>query len=244
VLGWVLGLVLHVGEDLDDGLSDLSQVADLFRRERVEDRVTDRLDVAWSGARQQRETLRGQDSELSATIGGVGAPLHKAFLFQTGDSPGEAAAGEFQAFGELGHANGALRETGQVGEQEVIGMGDARVAPQLRSPDEDLVAQHLALFDRLDFESWNGRDWELFRQLHSDDVHVEGFGATTDGIEAHLAWAQAFVKSAPDTKVLAHPIRIGASDWTAVTGLLPTGSMVTLARWQNGRIAEEYLFAG
>src|SRR5919205_736268 len=67
--------------------------------------------------------------------------------------------------------------------------------PGADSPDYDLVAQHLALFDRLDFESWNTRDWELFRQLHSDDVHVEGFGTTTDGIDAHLAWAQATVAS-------------------------------------------------
>ena len=116
--------------------------------------------------------------------------------------------------------------------------------PGADSPDHDLVAQHLALFDRLDFESWNTRDWELFRQLHTDDVHVEGFGTTTDGIDAHLAWAQATVTSTPASKVLAHPIRIGASDWTAVTGLLPNGHMVTLARWENGRIAEEYLFTG
>ena len=104
--------------------------------------------------------------------------------------------------------------------------------------------QNLALFDRLDFEAWNNRDWDLFRQLHGDDVHVEGFGQGTDGIDDHLAWAQAVVTQNPESKIVAHPIRIGAGDWTAVTGLLSDGStMATIARWEDGRIAEEYLFS-
>src|ERR687885_2571932 len=74
--------------------------------------------------------------------------------------------------------------------------------PGADSPDHDLVAQHLALFDRLDFESWNNRDWELFRQLHTDEVHVEGFGATTDGIDGDVAWAQAALSGTPDSRVL------------------------------------------
>jgi hypothetical protein len=106
-----------------------------------------------------------------------------------------------------------------------------------------LVARHLALFDRVDFEAWNNQDWDLFRQLHSDHVHVEGGGAITDGIDAHVAWAQALLKSYP-SKILAHPIRIGASNWTTVTGLLPSGTMITLARWEDDRIAEEYLWVG
>ena len=115
--------------------------------------------------------------------------------------------------------------------------------PATDSADQEQVTQHLATFDRLDFESWNKQDWDLFRQIHSEQVHVQGFGQQTDGIDAHVAWAQAFLKSSPETKVLAHPIRIGASSWTAVTGLLPTATMLTLARWVNGRIAEEYLFS-
>ena len=104
--------------------------------------------------------------------------------------------------------------------------------------------ENLALFDRLDFEAWNNRDWELFRELHADDVHVEGFGQTTDGIEAHLAWAQAFIAQVPDSTIVAHPIRIGAGDWIAVTGVSNDGSTsATIARWENGRIAEEYLFS-
>jgi hypothetical protein len=104
-----------------------------------------------------------------------------------------------------------------------------------------LAERHLALFDRLDFEAWNNQDWDLFRQLHSDNVHVEGVGPATDGIDAHVAWAQATLQMFP-LKVLAHPLRIGTGNWTAVTGLLPSGTRITLARWENDRIAEEYLW--
>ena len=123
-------------------------------------------------------------------------------------------------------------------------MATAQEATPITAADSATAEENLALFDRLDFEAWNNRDWDLFRQLHADDVHVEGGGQTTDGIEAHLAWAQAVVEQAPDSKVLAHPIRIGAGDWIAVTGLLPDGSTVaTIARWENGQVAEEYLFS-
>lgn len=41
---------------------------------------------------------------------------------------------------------------------------------------------------------------------------------------------------------MTHPIRIGAVDWTAVTGVMDDGTvMATIARWANGQIAEEYL---
>ncbi len=120
----------------------------------------------------------------------------------------------------------------------------AQDATPVTAADSAEAEQNLALFDRLDFEAWNNRDWDLFRQLHADDVHVEGFGQTTDGIEAHLAWAQAFVAQVPDSTIVAHPIRIGAGDWIAVTGVGNDGSTsATIARWEDGRIAEEYLFS-
>ena len=113
----------------------------------------------------------------------------------------------------------------------------------ITAADSPTAEENLALFDRLDFEAWNNRDWDLFRELHADDVHVEGFGQTTDGIEAHLAWAQAFIAQVPDSTIVAHPIRIGAGDWIAVTGVSNDGSTsATIARWEGGRIAEEYLF--
>ena len=103
---------------------------------------------------------------------------------------------------------------------------------------------NLARFDMIDFEAWNNRNWTLFQELHSPDVLVvDSNGNTTRGIEQHLQWAMAAVAADPESKVLAHPIKIAAKDWTVVTGTLPGNlTMVTVARWEDGRIAEEYLF--
>ena len=110
-----------------------------------------------------------------------------------------------------------------------------------QTPEEQA---NLDRFDKLDFEAWNNRNWTLFQELHSPDVLVVDFnGNTTRGIEQHLQWAMAAVSAAPESKVLAHPIKIAAGDWTAVTGTLPGNlTMVTVAHWDDGRIAEEYLF--
>ena len=144
-------------------------------------------------------------------------------------------------------AQGALQRMAAAQEATPV---DGAPTPVTAAPGADCagqaqVEQNLANFDRLDFEGWNGQDWDLFTQLHAADTHVEGFGTNTDGIELHVAWAQEFIAANPDTyQILSHPIRIGAGDWTAVTGLLQDGStMATIARWENGQIAEEYLFS-
>jgi hypothetical protein len=110
-----------------------------------------------------------------------------------------------------------------------------------QTPEEQA---NLDRFDRLDFEAWNNRNWTLFEELHSPDVLVVDFtGATTRGIDQHLQWAMGAVSAQPESKVLAHPIKIAAGDWTVVTGTLPGNlTMVTVAHWEEGRIAEEYLF--
>jgi hypothetical protein len=103
---------------------------------------------------------------------------------------------------------------------------------------------NLERFDKLDFQAWNNRNWTLFRELHAPDVFVVDFnGHTTNGIEQHVQWAIAAISAAPDSRVLAHPIKIAAGNWTAGTGTLPGNlTMVTLAHWKDGRIAQEYLF--
>jgi SnoaL-like domain len=110
-----------------------------------------------------------------------------------------------------------------------------------QTPEEQA---NLDRFDRLDFEAWNNRNWTLFEELHIPDVLVVDFnGNTTRGIDQHLQWAMAAVSAQPESRVLAHPIKIAAGDWTAGTGALPGNlTMLTLARWEDGRIAEEYLF--
>ncbi|HYX54667.1 MAG TPA: nuclear transport factor 2 family protein [Nitrososphaeraceae archaeon] len=103
---------------------------------------------------------------------------------------------------------------------------------------------NLERFDKLDFEAWNNRNWTLFREIHAPDVLVVDFnGNTTRGIEQHVQWAMAAISAAPDSRILAHPIKIAAGNWTAATGILPGNiTMVTVAHWKDGRIAEEYLF--
>jgi hypothetical protein len=110
-----------------------------------------------------------------------------------------------------------------------------------QTPEEQA---NLDRFDKLDFEAWNNRNWTLFEELHSPDVLVVDFtGNTTRSIDQHLQWAMGAVSAQPESRVLAHPIKIAAGDWTAVTGALPGNlTMLTLARWEDGRIAEEYLF--
>ena len=123
----------------------------------------------------------------------------------------------------------------------------ALLAPAASATGADYAteAQNLANFDQLDFEGWNGPDWDLFRRLHTDDVIVEIAGQRTEGIEAHLAWAQGFIAAFPDAKILDHPIKLAQGDWTSVIGVLTGGSkMVTVAKWCAGAIAEEYIFTG
>ena len=110
-----------------------------------------------------------------------------------------------------------------------------------KTPEEKA---NLERFDKLDFEAWNNRNWTLFREIHAPDVLVVDFnGNTTRGIEQHVQWAMAAISAAPDSRILAHPIKIAAGNWTAATGILPGNvTMVTVAHWKDGRIAEEYLF--
>ena len=121
---------------------------------------------------------------------------------------------------------------------------------QSSNQTEIVVAQtpeekaNLERFDKLDFEAWNNRNWTLFREIHGPDVLVvDSNGNKTKGIEQHVQWAIAATSSAPESRVLAHPIKIAAENWTAVTGTLPGNiTMVTVAHWEDGRISEEYLF--
>jgi hypothetical protein len=110
-----------------------------------------------------------------------------------------------------------------------------------QTPEEQA---NLERFDELDFEGWNNQNWTLFEELHSPDVLVDINGNTTGGIEEHLQFGKAAQSAAAeDLKILDHPIKIAAGDWTAVTGTLPGNvTMMTLARWEDGRIAEEYIW--
>jgi hypothetical protein len=126
---------------------------------------------------------------------------------------------------------------------EVMNKDISQSSQSILAADSDKARYNLAQFEKLDFEAWNKRDWDLFRKLHGEKVKVAGFAQETDNGDDHVAWARAYLEKYPDNQIEEHPIRIGAGDWTAVTGVFNDGTtMATIARWEDGRVAEEYLF--
>jgi hypothetical protein len=101
--------------------------------------------------------------------------------------------------------------------------------------------------DDLDFEGWNNADWQgVFAHQHTDDVYVDFKGhEPTRGIKEHIDAMKAFVESAGGhaAKGRVSPNRIGSGEWTCVVGEFGDGSrMVTVAKWRDGAIAEEYIW--
>jgi len=112
---------------------------------------------------------------------------------------------------------------------------------------DDAVARNLKNMDDLDFTGWNNADWEgVFARHHTDDVVVEVHGQpSTHGIQDHIDAMKAFVESTGGTpiQISSHPIAFGSGEWTCVVGELEGGGrMVTVAKWTDGAIAEEYVW--
>jgi hypothetical protein len=81
---------------------------------------------------------------------------------------------------------------------------------------EQLVSEHLATFDQLDFDVFTHQKWELLHVSHSSDVIVHWpDGHQTQGIDTHI--------EDPTGK----PFRL---------------VMNTVGRWEGGVMKEEYLF--
>ena len=112
---------------------------------------------------------------------------------------------------------------------------------------DDEVTRNLNSMDDLDFTAWNGADWHgLFAHYHTDDVTVDVHGQPpTHGIEEHIDAMKAMVQATGGTpaQITSHPIKFGSGDWTCVVGEFENGSrMVTVAKWRDGAIAEEYIW--
>jgi hypothetical protein len=112
---------------------------------------------------------------------------------------------------------------------------------------DDDVARNLNGMDELDFTGWNNADWDgVFGHHHTNDVLVAMKGMpTTHGLQEHIDAMKAFVDSTGGTppQITSHPIRFGSREWTCVVGEFEDGSrMVTVAKWRNGAIAEEYIW--
>ena len=111
----------------------------------------------------------------------------------------------------------------------------------------DEVIRNLAGMDELDFKGWNNADWRgVFARCHTDDVFVDVKGQPpTHGIQGHIDAMNAFVESTGGTpvQIASHPIRFGSGEWTCVVGEFEGGGrMVTVAKWRDGAIAEEYIW--
>ncbi len=127
------------------------------------------------------------------------------------------------------------------------------------------TAKHLETFDELDLVAFNKRDMARIKQIHADDVKVYNpDGTITKGMTPHHADELQFLFDTFSFVVTDHIVGFGHGEWTAGisisegkwvkpltlpdgTVLPPTGKKVrikiaTIARWKNGRIAEEYLF--
>jgi hypothetical protein len=113
------------------------------------------------------------------------------------------------------------------------------------NPDET-TRENLNTMDHLDFTAWNKPDWDLFRRLHTSDVHVEvGGQGHTDGIDAHVDAMKSLIASTggQPMQVQSHPIAFGSDEWTCVIGEFASGArMVTVAKWRDGAITEEYIW--
>ncbi len=126
------------------------------------------------------------------------------------------------------------------------------------------TARHLATFDELDLVAFNTRDMERIGEIHADNVIVHNpDGTRTSPFPPHEEELQ-YLFDTFEFKVAEHIVGFGYGEWTAGISiskgrwvkpittpdgkvLQPTGKPVslkiaTIARWEDGRIAEEYLF--
>ena len=110
----------------------------------------------------------------------------------------------------------------------------------------DETRKNLKGMDDLDFTGWNGADWNgVFARHHTDDVYVDWKGQKpTRGRQAHIDAMKAYVQSVggKPPQIVSHPIGFGSGEWTCVIGEFENGErMVTVAKWRDGAIAEEYI---
>ena len=130
---------------------------------------------------------------------------------------------------------------------------------------ERIANADIAAFDTLDFEVFSHQQWERLHESHAEGVVVHWpDGHQTQGIKTHIDDLKAMFVYAPDTRILAHPVKFGIGEWTCVIGrmegtftepmpssdgktIAPTGKaftlpMCTVGHWKDGVMDEEYLF--
>jgi hypothetical protein len=158
----------------------------------------------------------------------------------------EAVAHDLHRHVDLGEA--VVSAASEVAEHVLAYVPRSGAQPwEERRMHDDQVDAHLKSMNDLDFVGWNNADWNgVFARQHTDDVFVDFKGqAPTRGIRQHIEAMQAYVESvggAPP-RVAGHPIAFGAGEWTCVVGEFEGGGrMVTVAKWRDGAISEEYIW--
>ena len=129
----------------------------------------------------------------------------------------------------------------------------------------DTTEQHLVTFDTLDFDVFSNQKWDRLAESHAVDIIVTWpDGHDTHGLQQHIDDLKAMFVYAPDIKIAVHPIRFGASGYTAVTGVMtgtfsrpmPIGNgrtiaptnkafrlnMATIGHWNGKTMDHEWLF--
>ena len=108
----------------------------------------------------------------------------------------------------------------------------------------DVTVTNATNFHMLDFVAWNNHDVDMFRRIHAPDVKVDFAGAKTDGIDTHVKALEGMW--GPGSQITNHAPIIAEGEWTCMVGTsAPPANMrmVTVAKWRDGRISEEYLLA-
>lgn len=160
----------------------------------------------------------------------------------------------------------SLSAFGQSKDKKSEEIKELKAALEVLAAENQVIADHLATFDELDFVVFTNQEWQRLHESHSDDIIVHWpDGHTTEGIEKHIEDLAAMFVYAPDTRIKEHPIKIGQGNLTAVMGVIegtftepmpigndqfiqPTGkayklNMVTIGLWnEDGVMYEEYLF--
>jgi hypothetical protein len=55
-----------------------------------------------------------------------------------------------------------------------------------QAPDRDSIAEHLRIFEELDFEAYSKQNWSKFSESHADDILVTyPDGHQTKGLKDH-----------------------------------------------------------
>jgi predicted ester cyclase len=128
-----------------------------------------------------------------------------------------------------------------------------------------MIAQHLATFDTLDFDVFSHEKWDRLKESHAEDITVTWpDGHDTHGLPKHIEDLKALFVAMPDLAITEHPIKIANGSWTAVVGRMtgtfskpmpmggkmipPTGkkldlSMATIGHWTAAGVMDhEWLF--